>query len=142
MLYGNGAGGDATASAVISDLVDAINYVSNENKTSNYSIGSIGTSSLQIKNNSDIISPFYLRIHAEDISGVMAEITNILASEEISIEAVTQHEPNDANSLIPIVMITNAVKGSLIDDAIKQIELLEHVKDKVYKIRVFKIDEK
>ena len=30
----------------------------------------------------------------------------------------------------------------LIDDAIKQIELLEHVKDKVYKIRVFKIDEK
>ena len=39
-------------------------------------------------------------------------------------------------------MITNAVKGSLIDDAIKQIELLEHVKDKVYKIRVFKIDEK
>ena len=142
MLYGNGAGGDATASAVISDLVDAINYVSNENKTSNYSIGSIGTSSLQIKNNSDISSPFYLRIHAEDISGVMAEITNILASEEISIEAVTQHEPNDANSLIPIVMITNAVKGSLIDDAIKQIELLEHVKDKVYKIRVFKIDEK
>ena len=45
MLYGNGAGGDATASAVISDLVDAIKYVSNENKTSYYSIGSIGTSS-------------------------------------------------------------------------------------------------
>ena len=142
MLYGNGAGGEATASAVVSDLVDAINYISCENITNKNFISRIGTSSFKIKDNNDIVSPFYLRIHAEDVSGVMAEITNILAHEEISIEAVMQHEPIDTNSLIPIVMITNAVEGSSITNAIGKIELLKHIKDKVHVIRVLKTDEK
>ena len=83
-----------------------------------------------------------MRIHAEDISGVMAEITKILAKESISIEAVTQHEPTDINSLIPIVMITNTVSYSAIENSIKKIENLDHVKENVFSIRVLKSDEK
>ena len=83
-----------------------------------------------------------MRIYAEDVSGVMAEITNVLAKESISIEAVTQHEPTDVNSLIPIVMITNSVEFSSIKNAIKKIESLDHVKETVFQIRVLKSDEK
>ena len=86
-------------------------------------------------------NPYYLRIYAEDVSGVMAEITNILAKEKISIEAVTQHEPADTDSLIPIVMITDTVNTKSIDNVIKKIEKLPHVKDDVFKIRVLKINE-
>ena len=71
----------------------------------------------------------------------MAEITNILAQESISIEAVTQHEPANINSLIPIVMITNSVNFLSIKNSIKKIESLDHVKETVFSIRVLKSDE-
>ena len=142
MLYGNGAGGDATASAVITNLVEAINFSSGKDLRNKNIFKSIGKNSLNISKNEDIVSPFYLRIYAHDISGVMAEITNVLANEDISIEAVTQHEPTDLDSLIPIVMITNNVNGISISNAIKKIESLSHVEGKVHAIRVLKADER
>ena len=142
MLYGNGAGGDATASAVISNLIEAINFSSGDDCSSSNVLKNFSLHQLSIKDHKDIKSPFYMRIHAEDISGVMAEITKILAKESISIEAVTQHEPTDTNSLIPIVMITNTVSYSAIENSIKKIENLDHVKENVFSIRVLKSDEK
>lgn len=142
MLYGNGAGGKATASAVISNLVDAINFATGVDISSINILNNSASNSISIKNYNDISSPFYMRIYAEDISGVMAEITKILAKESISIEAVTQHEPADKNSLIPIVMITNSVSYLSVRNSIKKIENLEHVKESVFSIRVLKSYEK
>jgi homoserine dehydrogenase len=142
MLYGNGAGGDATASAVVTNLVEAINFSSGKDLRNRSIFKNSGEHSFNIAKNEDIISPFYLRIYARDISGVMAEITNVLANEDISIEAVTQHEPIDLHSLIPIVMITNNVNGVSISNAIKKIESLAHVEGKVHAIRVLKTDDK
>tara|TARA_B100001564_G_C20309807_1_gene520847 strand:- start:228 stop:656 length:429 start_codon:yes stop_codon:yes gene_type:complete len=142
MLYGNGAGGDATASAVTSNLVEAINFSNGDDTSSKNILNSFGSNNLSIRDHNTIKSPFYMRIYAEDISGVMAEITNILAKESISIEAVTQHEPTDMNSLIPIVMITNSVEFSSVQNAIKKIENLDHVKESVFSIRVLKSDDK
>ena len=142
MLYGNGAGGEATASAVISNLVDAINFATGVDISSINISNNMASNNISIKNYNDISSPFYMRIYAEDISGVMAEITKILAKESISIEAVTQHEPADKNSLIPIVMITNSVSFLAVKNSIKKIENLEHVKESVFSIRVLKSDGK
>ena len=142
MLYGHGAGGDATASAVVSNLVEAINFSSNKDLRNKIIFKNSGSCSFDITKNNDISSPFYLRIYARDISGVMAEITNILANQNISIEAVTQHEPADLDSLIPIVMITNNVDGLSIDKSITKIESLAHVEGKVHAIRVLKTDDK
>jgi homoserine dehydrogenase len=142
MLYGNGAGGDATASAVVTNLVEAINFASGKDLRNKNIFENSGKHSFNITKNENILSPFYLRIYAHDISGVMAEITNVLANEDISIEAVTQHEPIDLHSLIPIVMITNNVSGISISNAIKQIELLDHVEGKVHAIRVLKTDDR
>ena len=142
MLYGNGAGGDATASAVVANLVEAINFSCNRDMRNESIFKNSGSHSYDVMKNDDIMSPFYLRIYALDISGVMAEITNILAKEDISIEAVTQHEPTDSDSPIPIVMITNNVSGSSINKSINKIELLAHVEGKVHAIRVLKTDDK
>ena len=142
MLYGNGAGGDATASAVVSNLVEAINFSLGNDSSSKNILNNFGSNNLIIRDYDTIKSPFYMRIYAEDISGVMAEITNILAKESINIEAVTQHEPTDINSLIPIVMITNSVEFSSVKNAIEKIENLDHVKESVFSIRVLKSDDK
>ena len=141
MLYGHGAGGEATASAVVANIIEAINYASKTDLTNQLLLKSMGTKKLDIKNNNEVVSPFYLRIYAEDISGVMAEITNILANQNISIEAGTQHEPTSNNSLIPIVMITNVVSTNSIKNAINKIQSLDHVIGDVHIIRVLKNDE-
>ena len=142
MFYGHGAGGAATASAVISNLVEAINFSQNVDVTNLKISNSIGTLNRKIKDIEKVENSFYLRIHAEDIPGVMAQITNILAKEKISIEAVTQHEPGELKNLIPIVMLTNSVPGSSITKAIDKIQRLQNVKDKVNSIRVLKLHEK
>lgn len=139
MFYGHGAGGAATASAVISNVVEAINFNMNTDKTNLNISHLIGSEKRKIQNIDDITNSFYLRIQADDEPGVMAEITNILASEKISIEAVTQHEPENEES-IPIVMITNDVTGSSINKAVKQIESLNTVKEKIISIRVLKLN--
>ena len=103
-------------------------------------VETVGKKSYDIGSIENTKSQYYLRISADDVPGVMAEITNKLAEKEISIEAVTQHEPTDANSPIPIVIITNNVKHMLIKKVIKDIEQMENIKDKVYSIRILDND--
>ncbi len=140
MLYGHGAGGNATASAVISDLVSAINFINYSKSSYTQMVETVGKKSYDIGSIENTNSQYYLRISADDVPGVMAEITNKLAEKEISIEAVTQHEPTDANSPIPIVIITNNVRHMLIKKVIKDIEQMENIKDKVYSIRILDND--
>ena len=140
MLYGHGAGGNATASAVISDLVSAINFINYSKSSYTQMVETVGKKSYDIGSIENTKSQYYLRISADDVPGVMAEITNKLAEKEISIEAVTQHEPTDANSPIPIVIITNNVRHMLIKKVIKDIEQMENIKDKVYSIRILDND--
>jgi len=135
LLYGHGAGGEATASAVISNINDFCifkKYVSNENKNDDYMF-----TSKNIIDINEISTQYYLRIFANDVPGVMAEVTSTLASHDISIEAVTQHEPLESEKLIPIVMITNSVSYEKILSSINKIQSLNNINGKVNLIRVF-----
>ena len=133
LLYGHGAGGEATASAVISNIKDFCifkKYVSNKNDEYMFT-------SKNIIDINEISTQYYLRIFANDVPGVMAEVTSTLASHDISIEAVTQHEPLESEKLIPIVMITNSVSYEKILSSINKIESLNNINGKVNLIRVF-----
>ncbi len=133
LLYGHGAGGEATASAVISNIKDFCifkKYVSNKNDDYMFT-------SKNIIDINEISTQYYLRIFANDVPGVMAEVTSTLASHDISIEAVTQHEPLESEKLIPIVMITNSVSYEKILSSINKIESLNNINGKVNLIRVF-----
>ena len=133
LLYGHGAGGKATASAVISNIKDFCifkQYVTNKNDDYMFT-------SKNIIDINEISTQYYLRIFANDVPGVMAEVTSTLASHDISIEAVTQHEPLESEKLIPIVMITNSVSYEKILSSINKIESLNNINGKVNLIRVF-----
>lgn len=137
LLYGHGAGGAATASAVVSNIIDYCIHVDRKVKNVSNSIAAHRKDLVTIQ---DTSNQYYLRMFANDVPGVMADITSTLAEHKISIEAVTQHEPLENEKLIPIVMITNSVVFKDMLSAIKTIESMDNIVGKVNLIRVFNDD--
>ena len=137
LLYGHGAGGAATASAVVSNIIDYCIHVDRKEKNVSNSIAAHRKDLVTIE---DTSNQYYLRMFANDVPGVMADITSTLAEHKISIEAVTQHEPLENEKLIPIVMITNSVVFKDMLSAIKTIESMDNIVGKVNLIRVFNDD--
>jgi len=81
LLIGRGAGQDATASAVISDLVDAARALTN-NSAPNYFQSRQDPPPLAKPES--IVSPYYIRLSVLDSPGTLAKITQILADQSIS----------------------------------------------------------
>jgi len=138
LYYGAGAGSEATASAVIADLVDVARAVgTNAGVTVPY----LGFSAdrmldLPVISIEDITSAYYLRITAEDNPGVLAQVSSILSELGINIESVMQKESEQEHKTIPLVLLTHEVKEKQINLAIEQIEALETTVGNVVRIRV------
>ncbi|MAV25135.1 MAG: homoserine dehydrogenase [Gammaproteobacteria bacterium] len=131
MYYGAGAGGDATGSSVISDVVDlARDHVGIPGP--GYLADAVNA--VQIRPVEQIESPFYLRLTARDKPGVMASLTSILSSHNISIESLLQRDAKADE--VPVVMITNRVKESAMNAALLEITSQSNVAGEITRIRV------
>ena len=135
IFEGEGAGGKATASSVISDLHEIAL------KTNLPSLG-YSTNQLKTYDNIDIsnkLSSFYLRIITKDIPGVLAKITSNLTEEDISIETILQIPDNNiSNNEIPIIIVTHDTKRYLLMKALEKIEKLDFVQSKITVITIDK----
>ena len=134
LYYGAGAGDEATASAVIADLVDIIK------NTVSYDV--LGWKSLVEIPNCDannIESVFYLRLLATDKPGTLANITTTLAKHNISVESVIQKQI-DAQNNAHIAIITNNVKTANLKAAITEIQSHEFIQEDVKIIHVENLD--
>ena len=89
MYYGPGAGGDATASAVIADLIDIAK--GNKNPMLGYAQNFKKMELIEQKN---IQTKYYLRVKVEDRTGVLASITNVMSQNNISIDSFLQKPRN------------------------------------------------
>ena len=138
LYYGAGAGSEATASAVIADIVDIARTLgSSDGVTVPYlGFASDKMQDLAVIPIEDIISAYYLRITAEDHPGVLAEVASILSELGINIESVMQKESEQENNTIPLVLLTHTVKERQINLAIEKIEALETTLGNVVRIRV------
>jgi homoserine dehydrogenase len=85
---------------------------------------------------SEVETSFYLRITAEDQPGVMADISRILASRQISIEAIIQKEPESGSTRVPVILLTRKIVEGSMDSAIAELEALPTIHDKIMRIRV------
>ena len=130
---GPGAGGDATASSVVSDLVALARGSLALPRASGDALARVPMA--------DIACPFYLRISAVDEPGVFAHVADLLGSHGVSIEAAIQR-PDSArgNEPVPIVILTDAVRNATMDEVVESIEVLGSVADPVAKIRVAELD--
>ena len=139
LYYGAGAGSNATASAVVADIID-IARASNGGLTSvPYLAFNTLRDDLEILDISEIESEYYLRIPAYDRVGVMAKISQTLTNCGINIEAVIQkepHGPEGEKGIVPVVLLTSRVLEKNMNVAIAAIEGLDEVADSVTRIRV------
>ncbi|MDD5399649.1 MAG: homoserine dehydrogenase [Sulfurimonas sp.] len=131
LYYGAGAGGDATASAVVANIIDIAR--------SGKSKPMLGfdrpmEAGLVLKPIQNIESKYYLRINVSDKIGVLAKITKIFEDNSISIEAILQRQSSkdSANLLISTHM---AVERD-IQALISSLEKLEFVNSKPVMIRI------
>ncbi len=131
LYYGAGAGGDATASAVVANIIDIAR--------SGKSKPMLGfdkplEGELKLKSIDTITSKYYLRINVSDKTGVLARISKIFEENNISIETMLQRpaSKDSANLLIS----THIAVEKDIQNMIERIAELEFVNFKPVMIRI------
>ena len=85
MLYGRGAGGGPTASAMLGDLVDA-----SRNLLAGAPAPAPKRTSTTVRSQSDIRAAFYLSMDVADRPGVLAAVAKIFGDHGVSIRAMEQ----------------------------------------------------
>jgi len=128
LFYGKGAGPLPTAGSVISDILeikDSENIFLRKKQNKKIKLGDVD--SLQTR--------FYIRFIAEDIPGVLAKISSILAKYKISIASVTQKERNPTK-YVPIIMLTHYATPKAVFKALKEIDKLKVIKPSSVCIRI------
>ncbi len=131
MYYGPGAGGDATASAVIANIVD----IARRGKGSPMlGFESSNKEDLQLMSKDDIKTKYYLRLRVEDKVGVLAKIATILGDKNISIEKMIQKPLN--RTCAHILLSTHTSIESDVVEALEKIEKAGVVTAKPVMIRI------
>jgi len=130
LYYGAGAGGDATASAVISDI---ISIVRGSNAPMLGYEKPLENGDFKLRNKDEIKSKYYLRIAVSDEVGVLEKVASIFAKNSISINNFLQKQGNE---FVKILLSTHEAIEKDIQNAIQEIEGLNFVKKPVNLIRI------
>lgn len=130
LFSGPGAGGAATASAVVADIVAS--GITGDNSVADQKAARI----VPIMPIEDITSAYYLRIPSRNEPGVFAEVAQILSSHDISIDAVIQKDGHDQGDLVDIVLLTQETLEARMNQALGQLQRLAAITDQVMRIRV------
>jgi homoserine dehydrogenase len=134
LYYGQGAGQDATASAVLSDIADATLDLLNH-KTIRVAPFVAHTENTEVLPWEDVISEYYMRLKVVDKPGTMAKIATVLAKSGIGISSIVQPEGHEGNTVPLILMIHDATTRSM-QKALTKISQLSVVKSPPRMIRV------
>jgi len=132
LYYGPGAGGDATASAVVANIIDIAR--------SGKSTPMLGFNrpmegnALTLKSSDDIESKYYLRINVTDKAGVLAQLSKIFESYNISIETMLQRSSENGSANLLISTHLSVEKN--VKNLINEIEQLTFVNGRPAMIRI------
>jgi homoserine dehydrogenase len=134
LFYGQGAGKDATASAVLSDIADAAldlkhgtagrvpPFVPHERQGA-------------VRPIAEVVSRYYLRFNVVDKPGTLSRITSILAASKIGISSVIQPEGNEGES-VPLILMSHEAPNAAVQKALAKIARLPVVKGPPVMLRV------
>jgi homoserine dehydrogenase len=134
MYYGPGAGGSATASAVVSDLIDMARNTQNSPMLG--FITPLEKSGLSLMPKEEICTQYYIRVSVTDKIGVLSQISQILGKHNISISSFLQKQDElKANSAV-LLFSTHICKEKEIQRALLELGALEFVEVKPAMIRI------
>ena len=136
---GPGAGGDATSSAVISDIMEAARHVVLASHCGDDTPlpqpSAIGPVAPRVAPAESIISRYYLRLSVADRPGVLARIASILGAAKIGISSVLQPEGHEGEA-VPLILMTHDARHGAMIKALDRIRRLPAVKAKPVVLRV------
>ena len=128
MLFGPGAGGTPTASAVIGDVISIVNTTPG---------GYIGNCTcykeLGFYPGDEVVSRFYLRVQVADEPGVLAAIAGVFGQEGVSIHSMQQIGQEDSAQL---VLVLHPVREAAFFGALTRIAALPVVRSRPSVIRI------
>jgi homoserine dehydrogenase len=127
LYQGPGAGRMPTASSVVADLIDLA--VGRAQRTfAAAQLWSKTSKGFTVEPTERVRSRFYLRLLVADKPGVLADVTRILADEQISISSVVQHEAPEGNgATVPLVIVTHYAETGRFKFALAKINRLTSV---------------
>lgn len=133
VYYGPGAGPEPTASAVVADLVDLAKggwQVEPTVKTENVLVSE-----------STMKAPRYFRLMVRNEPGVIAKISAVFADQNISIEALIQHETKDKNTgqteEVPVIILSGSVSNQIVDKLLEELNQMEEVANCLKQFRIY-----
>ncbi len=138
LFYGQGAGMEATASAVMSDVMELARNILQGRRAGRLrpeGYAALNPHGLRLEPMDDLVGPYYLRAWVKDQPGVLAKIAGILGKHMISINSVIQREVRDGKS-VPIIIITHQALEANIQKAVREINRLKVVLNPVQLIRI------
>jgi homoserine dehydrogenase len=137
MLSGYGAGMEATASAVMGDVLAVARDLQTDCGSRMPALGcpQAQLASYNIKNMEQLVTPYYLRFTVKDQPGVLASIASVLGKYEISIESMIQPHRHEAEA-VPIVFMTHDAEERNVVAALAEIDQLDAVQEETLFIRI------
>ena len=145
LYYGKGAGSEPTASAVIADLVDItrLHTVDPLNRVPHLAFQpqtlDQAMSDLPVLPMGEIITSYYLRLRVADQTGVLAQVTSIVAQAGISIDAVLQREADEVggegSTQTDLIILTHDCEEATMNAAIAKMQALPTVLAPITRIR-------
>ena len=134
LYYGAGAAALPTASAVVADLIDIARGQAVDPAVYRQ------RDACKVASIDEVESGFYLRIPSLDKPGVFAQVATILSQHDISIEAAIQKEQavhlENQEPWVPIIILTEEIRESVVAQAIEAVQRLPQVVGKVRCMRV------
>lgn len=131
LYYGPGAGGNATASAVVANIID----IARSGKHSPMlGFKTPLEQGLKLKSKDEIVSKYYLRMGVEDKPGVLSSVTKMFADHNISIETVLQRPCDNGNA--NLLFATHEAVEKNIQSIMKELTAVSYVKSTPSMIRI------
>ena len=138
LYIGRGAGRDATASAVISDIVDAITVLGGTRRPliadEDPPMLDEGTT-IAIAPPRSIKGSYYVRLAVRDQPGVLAQIATVMAANHVSIASVLQRE-SLAPETASLILTTHETNEEAIQQTISELKLRPSVLDEPVLLRI------
>ena len=115
LLTGYGAGAEATATAVLSDIISIA-----QDKQPNVFGTRVSSLQLDIKQGDKENNRYYMRLNVIDKSGVLASVTEIFKKYGLSIESLLQRGRNP-NEEVPVVITTHETDHKTLTSVMKEL---------------------
>lgn len=118
----------ATASAVVSDIVNVARQLSSENQYTWFYQSNESQRNVDLLDPNDIESKFYCRFHIADKPWIIHQISWIFTKHGINIDQILQHEhKNQEKSDLPFVITLEKTKMWPLKEAINEINTFDFI---------------